>query len=295
MDFLRYRKFSYALSGTLVAVSIASLLLWGLKLGIDFTGGSILEVEYKDTRPEHQLVRENLAGLDLGELQVQPTGDRGIFIRFKNVDEETHQKILEALNREKIEEKRFDSVGPAIGKELEEKSKKAIVFVLAAILFYIMWAFRRVSKPVSSFRYGIIAIIALFHDVVITAGVFSILGNFFGIEVGIPFVGAILTVLGYSVNDTIVVFDRIRENLIRESAAFERIVSKSLQETMVRSFNTSFTVILVLLATLFFGGETIRYFVLALIIGVSVGTYSSIFLASPMLVDFGKQRFPFRL
>ena len=167
------------------------------------------------------------------------------------------------------------------------------MFVLAAILIYIAWAFRRVAKPVSSVRYGIIAIITLFHDVLITVGIFSIIAHFFNLEVGLPFVAAILTVLGYSVNDTIVIFDRTRENLTRHGGDFEEVVEKSLKETIVRSLNISFAAFLVLPAIYVFGGETIRYFILTLIIGIAIGTYSSIFIASPMLVSLHRKKFFF--
>lgn len=292
MNLLKYRKFYYIFSGTLVAVSIASLLVWGLNFGIDFTGGSLLEIEFKDARPGNQEVREKLQGLELGEIMFQPTEERGVIVRFREVDELKHQEILDALGREGFEEKRFDAIGPTLGKELREKAQKAILFVLVVIVIFIAWAFRHVSKPISSFRYGLIAVIALFHDIVITAGVFSIIGHFFDIEIGIPFIAAILTILGYSVNDTIVIFDRVRENLIRYSGEFEEIVSKSLSETIVRSFNTSFTTILVLVAIFILGGETIRYFILTLTIGIIAGTYSSIFLASPLLVSI-KRKLPF--
>lgn len=292
MDLLKYRKLYYLFSGTLIVISVVSLLVWGLNFGIDFTGGSLLEVEYKETRPENQKIKEDLSGLELGETVLQPTGERGLLIRLREVDEATHQKILDALNREQIEEKRFDSIGPVIGKELKEKAQKAVLFVLIAIVLYIAWAFRHVSKPVSSFRYGFIALVALFHDILITAGIFSILGHFLNFEIGIPFVAAILTILGYSVNDTIVVFDRVRENLSKHTGDFQDTVSKSIRETLVRSFNTSLTTLFVLVAIFFLGGETIRYFVLTLIIGIVIGTYSSIFLASPLLVSL-KRKLPF--
>ena len=292
MDLIRYRKFYYFFSGFLVLVSVLSLLVFGLNFGIDFTGGSLLEVEYKETRPENQNIKESIRGLELGDVVLQPTGERGLLIRLKELDEATHQKILDALGREKIEEKRFDSIGPVIGKELQEKAQKAVLFVLVAIVLYIAWAFRHVSKPVSSFRYGFIALVALFHDILITAGIFSILGHFLNFEIGIPFVAAILTILGYSVNDTIVVFDRIRENLTKHTGEFRDTVAKSIRETLVRSFNTSLTTLFVLTAIFFLGGETIRYFVLTLIIGIVIGTYSSIFLASPLLVSL-KRKLPF--
>ena len=187
-----------------------------------------------------------------------------------------------------IEELRFDSVGPSIGQELKRKSLYAIITVLIAIVLYIAWAFRKVSKPVASWKYGMTAIIALFHDVMIVLGVFAVLGRFLDMEINTAFVAAILTVLGYSVNDTIVVFDRIRENLPRSDEDFESTVNISVNQTLRRSINTSLTTLLVLLSIFFFGGTTIRDFVLALSIGVFIGTYSSIFLASPVLVVWEK-------
>ena len=185
-------------------------------------------------------------------------------------------------------EKSFSSVGPTIGNELKQKSYYAIALVLLAIVIYIAWAFRRVSRPVASWKYGVAAIIALLHDVIIPTGVFSALGHFLGYEVDVLFVTALLTVLGFSVHDTIVVFDRIRENLLKREGSFEDIVNYSVNQTMTRSINTSATVMLVLLAVYFFGGESVRNFTLVLILGVFFGTYSSIFIASPILVVWHK-------
>ncbi|MBA3046872.1 protein translocase subunit SecF, partial [Candidatus Falkowbacteria bacterium] len=172
----------------------------------------------------------------------------------------------------------------------KRKSVLAIIIVLIAIVLYIAWTFRKVSKPVASWKYGLAAIIALFHDVIITVGIFAVLGKFFGVEINTAFVAAILTVLGYSVNDTIVVFDRVRENLPKSEEDFEGTINTSVNQTITRSINTSITTLLVLLSIVFFGGATIRDFILALSIGVFVGTYSSIFLASPILVIWEKIR-----
>ena len=185
-------------------------------------------------------------------------------------------------------ELQFDSVGPTVGQELKSKSFNTAVVVLLAIVFYISMAFCKVSRPVASWKYGVTAIIALAHDIIITLGVFSFLGHFYGIEVNTPFIAAILTVLGYSVSDTIVVFDRIRENLPKSQDNFEDTVNRSINQTMVRSINTSFSSILALVAILFFGGSTIRDFAMALVVGIFVGTYSSIFIASPVLVLWEK-------
>lgn len=297
IDFLKYTKFYYTFSIILTILSIVSLCLWGLNLGIDFKGGSLLEVEFSSTRPDNGKIQEELKKLDLPEIIAQPTSQNGVILRFKNVSEEKHKEIVggleglgKSLNSEnKITEKRFESVGPVIGKELTQSAIIMIVLALLGIAIYVAIAFRQVPRPVQSYKYAMATLIALFHDVLITCGVFSVLGHFYGIEVNIFFVVAILTILGYSVNDTIVVFDRTRENLIKLSEkTFSGVVSKSLNQTLVRSINTSLTVILVLIAIYLFGGESIKYFILALLIGVSFGTYSSIFVATPLLVTFAR-------
>ena len=279
-----------------VGLAIIAIIIWGLNFGIDFTGGSLLEVKFLQARPTVSEVQEKLTDLELGSLIVQPVGEDSMILRFQDTSEEKHQEILNRLNElvpnsnpsqegnSEVEELRFDSVGPSIGQELKRKSIAAIIIVLIAIVLYIAWAFRKVSKPIASWKYGLTAVITLFHDVMIVVGVFAVLGKFAGMEINTAFVAAILTVLGYSVNDTIVVFDRIRENLPRSDEDFEGTVNISVNQTLRRSINTSITTLLVLLAVFFFGGPTIRDFVLALSIGVFIGTYSSIFLASPVLV-----------
>ncbi len=284
---IQKRKIWFTLSGTLVVLSILSLFLWGLNFGIDFTGGSLLEVEFMGDRPTVVEVQDRLTDFNLNSLVVQPMGERGMILRFQDTSEEIHQQILDSLGE--VEEMRFDSVGPSIGEELKQKSLYAMFVVLLAIIAFIAWAFRKVSKPVASWKYGLSAIIALFHDTLIVLGVFAVLGHFLNIEINTAFIAAILTVLGYSVNDTIVVFDRIRENLPKSDEDFENTINTSINQTITRSINTSLTTLLVLISILIFGGATIRDFVLALSIGVFVGTYSSIFLASPILVSFEKK------
>ncbi|MBI2637461.1 MAG: protein translocase subunit SecF [Candidatus Sungbacteria bacterium] len=297
MNIIQPRKIFYYLSGILMAASIIMLAVFGLKEGIDFTGGSLLEIEYRDARPDSDAIRKTLEPLELGNIVIQQTGKSGVIIRMKDIDEPTHQNILGLLNAETeknsiaagIQQKRFDTIGPTIGRELRNHSILAIAIVLFLILSYIAWAFRKVSKPVASWKYGVVALVALFHDVFIPTGVFAFLGKFYGVEADTLFVTAVLTVLGFSVHDTIVVFDRVRENLKKNASremVFADVVGVSVEETIVRSINTSFTVLLSLLAVFFFGGESIRYFILALIIGVIVGTYSSIFIASPLLVSW---------
>lgn len=281
-NIIQKRKIWYTLSSTLVVFSIVSLLLWGLKFGIDFTGGSLLELKFSSSRPTVIEVKDKLSGLGLDSLVVQIVGEENMILRFQNTEEAKHQEIMEILAG--AEELRFDSVGPSIGAELKSKTFWACIMVIIAIIIYVAWAFRKISKPVASWKYGLSAVIALFHDVLIVLGAFAIMGKFLNVEINTPFIAAILTVLGYSVNDTIVVFDRIRERLPKSEEGFEETINTSVNQTITRSINTSFTTLLTLLTILIFGGESIRDFALALAIGVTIGTYSSILLASPFLI-----------
>lgn len=223
---------------------------------------------------------------DIGTAIVQLSGDKDAQIRLQPISEEVHQSILSRFKEDfgTVEELRYDSIGPVIGQELRSKSIKGLLIVLLAILLYVAYAFRKVSAPVQSWKYGLITILAAFHDIVIPLGVFAYLGQFAGVEIGTPFIAALLTILGYSITDTIVVMDRVRENLLKKSASFADIVQASVEQTFFRSFNTSFTTLLALFAIYLFGGESLKEFTLTLIIGISVGTYSSIFIASPLLV-----------
>ena len=296
---IQNRNKFFIFSTILVVMSILSLAIWGLKLGIDFTGGSLLEVHVSN---DYNLSAQNVSNLikqkmpDIGEVRVQPTED-GFLLRMKSLSEEEHQEVLAVLQksvaktgRDRLVEKRFESIGPIIGQELKTKALWAIGLSLIVIILFVAIAFRKVSKPVQSWKYGIGAIIALTHDVLIVIGVFSVLGHFFlGFEADILFVTALLTILGYSVNDTIVVYDRTRENLIyNPQQTFEDTINKSVNETVARSINTGLTTLFVLLALYFLGGATIKNFVLALMIGTVIGTYSSIFIASPLLVVWQK-------
>lgn len=288
-DFLKYSKLYFIFSGILILLSIAGLLLWGLKWGIDFTGGSLLEIEFTESRPATSELRKIISQEITGDFTLQEVGEKGITLRAKELPEEKHQKIIEVLGgEEKIKEIKFEMVGSAIGEELKNSMVKTVVAGLIFIAFYIAMAFRQVSRPVSSFKYGIAALIGLFHNILITCGVFAFLGEFLNINVNVPFVAALLTILGYSINDTIVVFDRCRENLIKTSGDFKDILNNSLNQTLARSLFTSLTTLLVLFALLFWGGETIFSFVLALIIGIAVGAYSSIFIVTPLLFAFSK-------
>lgn len=266
--------------------------LWGLKFGIEFNGGSVMEAQFQEQRPANDAISGALKDFNLGEITIQPVNDKGIVLTFKGVDEQTHQQILTKLQAvAKLDETRFEFIGPSIGQELQNKTKLAIVIALIAITIYITFAFRKVSRPVASWKYGITSLIALFHDILIPIGLFSALGHFYNAEVTIPIIAALLTVLGFSVHDTIVIFDRIRENIVKRGAlSFEATVNWSLNQTLGRSLSTVFTTLLVLIALFFFGGESLKYFALTLIVGITSGAYSSIFVASPLLVTWQNWR-----
>ena len=287
----KFRKLYFIFSGALIAASIFALAFWGLRLGIDFKGGSLLFGEFSQKTPSQEEILAIAKPLDLGELSVQPSGEREVILRFKEIDEAKHQQLLAGLNKMGggFQEKSFESIGPSIGRELSANAFKAIALVLVLIVAYIAIAFRKVSRPLASWKYGVAALVALFHDVIIPLGLFAVLGRFYDIEISSGFIAAILTVLGYSVHDSIIVFDRIRENLIKhQGKSFDETIDKSVNQTFTRSLNTSLTVILVLLAIYFLGGESMKYIALVLMVGIGVGTYSSIFIGSTLLVSWNK-------
>jgi len=288
MFVINNKKTFVLISISLMIISIIALSVFGLKLGIDFKGGALSEVSYPGGRPAVELIQEQVATLDIGEVLVQPTEDDSFLIKTKDLTEEERLALFASLtldNEYPLEEKSFTSIGPSVGRELTKKAILALIIVSFAIILFIAYIFRKVSKPVSSWKYGLIAIFALAHDVLLTAGFFSILSHFTGAEAGTLFVVALLTVLGLSVNDTIVVFDRVRENLTEKiSKVFAETVGHSLKQTITRSINTSLSTIIVLLALFFVGPETTKVFALTLAVGMFFGTYSSIFLASPLLV-----------
>ena len=273
----------------LVVLSVAVLFIWGLKLGIDFKGGTLMEVQFSEKAPTARDIQEKLGELNLNSLTVQPSENDTAILRYMASDEELNEKVVEKLREfdESTKQLRVDFIGASISKQIKKNALMAIILAVVAIALYIAWAFRKVSHPIPSWQYGLGAVMALAHDIIITLGIFVVLGHFWEIEIGIPFVAALLTILGYSVNDTIVVYDRIRENILRSEAKenFENIVNKSINETLARSINTSLTVVVVLLAVIFFGGETIKFFSVALLAGIVFGTYSSIYVASALLVS----------
>lgn len=283
------RNLFFILSAVVIIPGLIAVAMGGLRPGIDFTGGSLMRLSFTDERPSPQVIQEKLATVaDIGSPLIQPLGEQEVTIRLKSTTSETYQKILETLRQNfgGIEEGSFETIGPTIGKELKAKSVTATILVLLFILLYISFAFRKVSAgPVKSWVYGSGAIVALIHDLLVVVGCFAILGKFWSVEIDTLFITALLTVLGFSVHDTIVVYDRIRERLrLAYQKTFEEIVNESVNQTIVRSLNTSLATLFVLTALFLFGGESIRYFVLALIIGIVAGTYSSIFIASPLLV-----------
>lgn len=291
INFTKYSKFYYAVSVILIIASISCLFMYGLKFGIEFAGGSNMEIQFLEQRPTNEAIKNALKDFNLGDVIVKPTGSLGVVLQFGGVDEDVHQKILSAVkDLSGAEEKSFQYIGPSVGQELRNKTQVAIVVALLAITIYIAFAFRKVSRPVASWKYGIASLIALFHDILIPLGVFSILGHFYNIEITIPIIAALLTVLGFSVHDTIVIFDRIRENILRQGMGnFEETVNWSLNQTLGRSLSTVFTTLLVLFFIFFMGGETLKYFSLTLIIGITCGAYSSIFIAGPLLVTWYKR------
>jgi preprotein translocase subunit SecF len=274
-----------------VAASIFAIFFWGLKPSIDFVGGSLLDVSFVGNKPTNEEVGKVLNDLDFKDASVRSSGE-GFFIRLKEISQDQKNSIVQGLSlsgKYTPVEKTFSTIGPILGKEAIQKSFISIILVLLAIVLFIAFAFRKVSKPVSSWVYGIVTVLALLHDVLVPTGIFAILGHFYGFEVDTLFVTALLVILGFSVHDTIVVFDRVRENLHKNEntgnkKSFETIVGESINETFVRSINTSLTVLLAILVLYIFGPETIKNFNLALLIGIFIGTYSSIFIGSTLLI-----------
>ncbi|MBU0597681.1 protein translocase subunit SecF [Patescibacteria group bacterium] len=291
---IQKRRIWFIISAIIIIPGILAIALGGLKLGIDFTGGSLMRVSFKSGNVPalsevKYLINEELMD---DNIRVQPLDDDEITIRLPDIDNETHVRVTSKLQEYYLDssEQSFESIGPTIGRELRDKAIIAVIVVLIFIIIYISIAFRKVSGgAVKSWVYGLGALVALFHDILIVVGIFAIMGKLFNIEIDILFITALLTVLGFSVHDTIVVYDRVRERLKSSyNETFEITVNHSVNQTLIRSLNTSFTTLLVLLALYLFGGQSIQLFVLALIIGIVAGTYSSVFIASPFLVVWHK-------
>lgn len=283
-------KYFFILPAVLSLLALIALVAWGLKPGIDLAGGSLLQVSYPNGLPTIEQVQQVVSTLDIGEVRVQPTGTDGYILRqeaLTTAQENALEAKLSTLGT--MQEEQFTSVGPILGAELLEKGWIALGIVTVCIILFIAFAFRKVSKPVQSWKYGVVAIVTLVHDVLIPTGLFALLGHVTGAEVDSLFIVALLTILGISINDTIVVFDRIRENLAlnderNKREEFSSVVGRSIRQTLARSINTSLTVVIVLAALYFVGPASTQDFALTLIVGMIAGTYSSIFLASPLLV-----------
>lgn len=288
MWIIKHQKVFLAISGVFVVASIVALSVFGLKVGIDFKGGSLTEVSYTGEMPTVSMIQEKIETLGFGESLVQPVGTSEVSIKSRSLSEAERQSLISALSFDEkydVSEQSFTSVGPSVGKELKRRAIVSLVIVEIVMILFIAYAFRKVAKPVSSWRFGFVTVATLLHDVIMSVGVFSLISYLTGAEANTLFVVALLTVQGLSVNDTIVVFDRIRENLMNKVAPdFKTVVGKSIDQTILRSLNTSLSVIIVLLALVFVGPESTKVFALTLAAGMFFGTYSSIFIASPLLV-----------
>ncbi len=297
MPIIKHRNIFFAITGLIVVVAVGAILFFGLPLSIDFTGGSLVEVTYTTPRPALSELQTRLHALDLGEVSVRETGENSISLRARTLTPEEHLAALSALSLEgtaQLKEDKFTSIGPSLGSELATKALYAIVAVILSIVLYIAWAFRKVSRPISSWIYGLAIIVILIHDIIVPAGFYALWAHFTGGQVDTLVVVALLAILGYSVNDTIVIFDRVREHLknneeqnVKES--YEETVGKSIMETLTRSINTSLTVVLALLAIVFVGSPATLNFTVVLLAGVIAGTYSSILIAAPLLVPLAKR------
>lgn len=290
MNLKKFQNYYFIIPAVSIVLAVASISLWGLQVGIDLKGGSLLQVSYPEGRPNLAHVQEKVDTLGFGEIRVQPSNENDYILRQRDlipIEKKALDESLASLGS--VEEVQFNSVGPSIGAELMQKAWWAIGLIVLLTIIFIAFAFRGVSVPVSSWKYGVVAMVTLLHDILIPVGLFAYLGHARGAEVGALFIVALLTILGISINDTIVVFDRIRENLTinnerKQKVSFSDVVWKSVLQTLTRSINTSVTVIVVLAALFFIGPESTKDLALTLIVGMVVGTYSSILVASPLLV-----------
>ncbi len=287
MDIIKKRSWFLGVSGVLIAASVASIAVFGFRPGIDLSGGTQWEISIPGVSDESAIAAaiRSVSGKDVS---VKRSDEGSFFVRLPDISENEHQTYLVELTKQfgPVEEKNFSSIGPSIGSELRTKSMWAIVLVLLGISLYVAWAFRKVSRPIKSWKYGIVTLITLFHDVAIPAGVLAILGYWKGIEIDTNFIVALLVVMGFSVHDTIVIFDRIRENILvlrGRSFSLGEIINKSVKETLTRSINTSLTLVVVLVSLMIFGPASLFYFIFTILLGTIFGTYSSIFVASPLL------------
>ncbi len=294
MFIVNHRKFFFWLTGLILVASIGAIVTWGLPLGIDFTGGSSVQVSYPNERPSVETVSAQVEEVGLGASSVRPFGENGMSIRTRTMTPGEHTSLLAALSiDEPVEELSFTSVGPSLGGQFTAKALWAIAAVLFAILLYVAYAFRKVSHQVPSWGYGLVAVLMLIIDIVVPLGFFATYAHFTGAEVDSLFVVAILALLGYVMNDIIVVFDRVRDHVALNEKegnkeAFEITVGKSIDETITRSINTSLTTALVLVALMYFGAQATRTFALVMLVGVIAGTFSSICRSAPLLIPIAR-------
>ncbi|HEX5774760.1 MAG TPA: protein translocase subunit SecF [Candidatus Paceibacterota bacterium] len=292
MFVVNHRRFFFWLTGLLLAGSIIALVLIPPRLSIEFTGGSLVEVEYANERPPHEELVARVEALELGDPSVRESGERGVVVRSHTLSPEDHAALLSALSGDganPLTERRFNSIGPSLGKELSTKALYAVAAVLFAIMLYIAWAFRSVSRPVPAWGYGLTSVAMLAIDIIVPAGFFAVYAYFTGAQVDTLFVVALLALMGYCINDVIVIFDRVREHLRRNEELniqerFEETVGKSITETLGRSINTSLTVALALSAIILVGSESTRVFAIVMLVGVIAGTFSSVCRSAPLLI-----------
>ncbi len=324
LDIVGKRKIWFTISGLLVLGGILPLIFWSPNFGIDFTGGTAIEYRFLGQRPSGLAMDELLQQVETGKFPfakaevktgdvgagaaeasdatvftppqpfslgkpiIQPVGNQNLLVKVHVLEGNQQKAVTLAVKQQfgqEVEEVRSETIGPVVGRNLRKNAVLAVILASVLIILYIAFAFRKIPRSLSPVRFGVVAVIALIHDVLTPIGVFMFLGHFWGVEIDSLFVTALLTVMGFSVHDTIVVFDRIRENLIRaKHQDFAQIANDSVNQTMGRSINTSLTTLITLSALFFFGGDSIRWFVLTMMIGIVVGTYSSIFLATPLLV-----------
>ncbi len=288
MFIAKYKKIFLSLSIILLVVSIIFISVFGLKAGIDFKGGALLEVSYTDSRPEISLLEAGIKKINIDQALIQPTGELGYIIKTRDLTETEHQALVKLLSfsgKYPATEKSFTSIGPSVGSELTRKAIVSITMVILAIILFITYAFRKVSRPVASWKYGVITIVTLLHDIIIPTGIFALMSHYTNAEADTLFILALLTILGLSVHDKIVVFDRIRENLHSgDRKKFAETVGTSTSQTIIRSINITLTIIFVLVPLYLFGPESTKNFAFILTIGLFFGIYSSLFFASPLLI-----------
>ncbi|MCX6807488.1 MAG: protein translocase subunit SecF [Patescibacteria group bacterium] len=308
-QFIKNRLAWYILSGAMAVASIVAIFFFGLRPGIDFAGGTLMEVKFEKPGISQDQIREVLikteeqintsrakeadyAPISFESAIIQPMSDSFV-VRSLFIDDQTHVQILAAFNKDfgKTEELQFQTIGPTVGLSMQIKAAWAIGLAAVFMIIFIAYAFRKVPAAVSPWKFGVSAVVAVLHDVLIVCGFFAVLGRIWNVEVDLLFITALLTVMGFSVHDTIVVFDRLRENLSRSKGrkTFDETANDALNETMSRSINTSMTTVITLAFLLVFGGASIRWFVAAMLFGIIVGTYSSIFFATPLLVSWSKK------